>query len=103
MFTFFFILYFFFLRCAAKNKLYLRKLGITHIVNTAEGKLFGMVDTDQDFYRNTSIQYLGFSLMDLPVTNISAHFEEVAEFIDTAVTSGGNLLLLFSLSNSWYI
>lgn len=88
--------------CAAKNKLYLKKLGITHVVNTAEGKLFGMVDTDQDFYRNTNIRYLGFSLMDLPVTNISAHFDEVAEFIHSAVTSGGKVLVhcLMGMSRS---
>lgn len=87
---------------SAKNKIYLTKLGITHVVNTAEGKLFGMVDTDQDFYRYTNIQYLGFSLMDLPVTNISAHFDEVAEFIDCAVTSGGKVLVhcLMGMSRS---
>jgi dual specificity phosphatase 3 len=65
------------------------KLGITHVVNTAEGKLFGMVDTDQEFYRNTTIKYLGFSIMDLPVSNISQHFFEVADFIEKAIKEGG--------------
>lgn len=79
-------------RSSAKNKLYLTKLGITHVVNTAEGKLFGMVDTDQDFYKNTTIKYLGFSIMDLPISNISQHFDEVADFIDEAIKGGGEFL-----------
>lgn len=55
----------------------------------AEGKLLGMVDTDSDFYKNTNIKYLGVCLMDLPVANISVHFNKAADFIDSAIKSGG--------------
>lgn len=37
---------------AAKNKQYLRLMGITHVLNTAEGSRFGQVDTGHGFYRD---------------------------------------------------
>ncbi|KAG8338271.1 dual specificity protein phosphatase 3 [Homalodisca vitripennis] len=87
---------------SAKNKQYLMKLGISHVVNTAEGKLLGQVDTDQDFYRNTTIQYLGFSIMDLPVSNIGQYFAEVADFMEKAIKGGGKVLVhcLMGMSRS---
>jgi hypothetical protein len=75
---------------AAKNKQYLRKIGITHVLNTAEGNKFGMVNTSKEYYRDTNIKYMGVQLLDLPVTNISAHFAETADFIESGVKSGGN-------------
>lgn len=76
-------------RGAAQNKEYLLNIGVTHVLNTAEGKKFGMVNTNRDFYSGTGIKYMGFPLMDSPVTNIAAHFEEAADFIEHAVKSGG--------------
>lgn len=86
----------------AKNKPYLKQLGITHVVNTAEGKLLGMVDTDADYYKHSGIKYLGLPLMDLPVTDISCHFYEVSDFIHDALRSGGKVLVhcLMGLSRS---
>jgi hypothetical protein len=78
---------------AAKNKQYLRRIGITHILNTAEGNKFGMVNTSKDYYRDTNIKYMGVQLLDLPVTNISAHFAETADFIENGVKSGGKVLV----------
>jgi len=75
---------------AAKNKQYLRRIGITHILNTAEGNKSGMVNTSKDYYRDTNMKYMGVQLLDLPVTNISAHFAETADFIENGVKSGGN-------------
>ena len=37
---------------AAKNKQYLRMMGITHVLNTAEGTRFGQVDTGHGYYRD---------------------------------------------------
>ena len=34
-------------RGAAQNRCYLSKLGVTHVLNTAEGKRNGTVDTNQ--------------------------------------------------------
>ncbi|XP_076161562.1 dual specificity phosphatase 29 isoform X3 [Ptiloglossa arizonensis] len=50
----------------AKNKLYLNKLGITHLLNCAAGQGFGFANTD-----------------------ISKYFYTAAEFIDEAVSTGG--------------
>jgi hypothetical protein len=82
---------------AAKNKEYLRKIGITHILNTAEGIGFGRVNTSKDYYRDTDIKYMGVQLQDLPITNISAHFTETADFIENGVKSGGNYTLRWGL------
>lgn len=73
----------------AKNKKYLQMLGITHLLNTAEGKKFGFVNTDRAYYRDTAIKYLGLPMADLPSTDISKHFYTAASFIDDAVSTGG--------------
>uniref|UniRef100_A0A1B6CWU0 Dual specificity protein phosphatase n=1 Tax=Clastoptera arizonana TaxID=38151 RepID=A0A1B6CWU0_9HEMI len=78
---------------AARSKIFLRRNGITHVVNMAQGKLLGMVDTDQEFYKNTNIKYMGVCLMDLPVTNISVYFERVADFIENGIKNGGKVLV----------
>jgi hypothetical protein len=78
---------------AAKNKEYLRMIGITHILNTAEGDIWAMVDTSKDYYRNTNIKYMGVQLSDRAETNVSAHFAETADFIENGVKSGGNYKL----------
>jgi hypothetical protein len=60
------------------------------VLNTAEGNGFGMVNTNEDYYRDTDIKYMGVHLLDLPMTNISARFEDTADFIENGVKSGGN-------------
>ncbi|XP_060828140.1 dual specificity protein phosphatase 3 [Bombus pascuorum] len=73
----------------AKNKKYLKILGITHLLNAAEGKRFGCVDTDKNYYSDTTIKYLGLPLIDLCTTDISKYFYIIADFIDEAVSIGG--------------
>ena len=53
----------------------------------------------QEFYKPYGIKYKGLKLLDVAQTNISFHFDEVAEFIDEALNSGGKLtnLLLYLL------
>lgn len=75
----------------AKNKEYLKRLGITHLLNTAEGRRCGFVNTNSDYYRNTTIKYLGLAIMDLPSINISKYFYEAANFIDEAISTGGKV------------
>lgn len=45
---------------AAKNKQYLRMMGITHVLNTAEGTRFGQVDTGHGYYRDMPALRLAF-------------------------------------------
>ncbi|XP_020287764.1 dual specificity protein phosphatase 3 isoform X2 [Pseudomyrmex gracilis] len=73
----------------AKNKRYLKTLGITHILNAAEGKRFGFVNTDSNYYADTTMKYLGLPIKDLPTADISEYFHVTASFIDEALTRGG--------------
>ena len=82
-------MYYFYFRGAAKNTFYLKKIGVTHVLNTAEGNRTGQVDTNQNFYKPFGIKYKGLKLLDVAQTNISMYFTEVAEFIDEALKSGG--------------
>ncbi|KAJ9586251.1 hypothetical protein L9F63_020113 [Diploptera punctata] len=87
---------------AAKNIPYLKRIGITHVLNTAEGNRFGMVNTNREYYRRADIKYLGVQLLDLPMTNISIHFQETADFIESGIKSGGKVLVhcLMGMSRS---
>lgn len=43
---------------SAKTKQYLKVMGITHVLNTAEGTRFGQVDTGHGYYRDMpSLRY----------------------------------------------
>lgn len=68
-------------------------LGITHLLNAAEGKRYGFVNTDNNYYADTTIKYLGLQVADLPTTDISKYFYLAANFIDEAVSIGGNLII----------
>ncbi|XP_075970028.1 dual specificity protein phosphatase 13B-like isoform X4 [Anticarsia gemmatalis] len=79
---------------AAKDKQFLRRMGINYVLNTAEGKRYTQVDTDHLYYRDCpGMRYKGFPLMDLPTTDISKYFYIAANFIDEAVSSGGRILV----------
>lgn len=67
-------------------------LGITHLLNAAEGKRFGFVNTDSHYYADTTIKYLGLQIKDLPTEDISKYFYTAANFIDEAVSAKGNLM-----------
>lgn len=76
-------------RGAAKSKDYLKKVGITHVLNTAQGTKFAAVNTDEEFYKKDGIKYMGMKLLDVPSANIAQFFDSGAQFIDDALSSGG--------------
>lgn len=78
---------------AAKNTFYLKKVGVTHVLNTAEGQRNGTVDTNQEFYKPFGIKYKGLKLLDVPQANIAIYFNEVGEFIEEALQNGGKVLV----------
>jgi len=78
---------------AACNRYYLCKLGVTHVLNAAEGHSNGTVDTDKEFYEPWGITYKGLRLLDVPQTNIALHFNDITEFIDAALSGGGKVLV----------
>lgn len=75
----------------AKIKSYLKRIGVTHLLNAAEGNRFGFVNTDSNYYADTTIKYLGIPVTDLPTADISRYFYTVANFIDDAMSARGNL------------
>ena len=68
-------------------------LGITHVVNCAEGNGFTMVSTGYAFYSDVGIKYFGINVLDMPQASISAHFHECANFMDRALKEGGKILV----------
>ncbi|KAG5262577.1 hypothetical protein AALO_G00276590 [Alosa alosa] len=75
----------------AQNVMRLQKLGVTHILNTAEGNSFMHVNTNAEFYAGTGITYHGIKANDTEQFVLSAFFEEGAEFIDKALSGKGKV------------
>ncbi|XP_061612055.1 uncharacterized protein dusp3a isoform X2 [Phyllopteryx taeniolatus] len=69
----------------AQNTMRLQKLGVTHVLNMAEGTSFMHVNTSGDFYAGTGIVYHGIKANDTEQFDLSAFFEEGAGFIDKAL------------------
>lgn len=87
---------------SSRSKDFLHGAGITHVLNTAEGNNFGQVSTGSGFYYGSGIQYLGLDLLDVPDAPVSKYFERSSSFIDSAINSGGKVLVhcLMGLSRS---
>ncbi|KAG7507895.1 dual specificity protein phosphatase 3 [Solea senegalensis] len=69
----------------AQNAMRLQKLGVTHVLNVAEGTSFMHVNTSVEFYAGTGITYHGIQANDTEQFHLSAFFEEGADFIDKAL------------------
>lgn len=72
-------------RSVAQDIPKLQKLGITHVLNAAEGRSFMHVNTNANFYKDSGIIYLGIKANDTQEFNLSAYFERAADFIDQAL------------------
>lgn len=70
-------------------------MGITHILNTAHGT---GVYTNESFYADMKIQYMGIEVDDFADVDISQHFRSTAEFLDEALlTHKGRRSFILSL------
>ncbi|KAI1896554.1 hypothetical protein AGOR_G00095970 [Albula goreensis] len=69
----------------AQNIMRLQRLGVTHILNAAEGNSFMHVNTNAEFYAGTGITYHGMKANDTEHFDLSAFFEEGADFIEKAL------------------
>ncbi|XP_071453480.1 dual specificity protein phosphatase 13B-like [Hetaerina americana] len=76
---------------AARNKAYLRRLEVSHVVNCAEGR--GEVDTGEEFYKDAGMSYFGLSLQDSSSADLECHLGATSEFIDHALLSGGRVMV----------
>lgn len=63
----------------------LRVLGITHVLNAAEGK-WNNVLTGAHYYTDMDIQYFGVEADDKPTFNISQFFCSATQFIHKALS-----------------
>ena len=80
-------------KATASNIKFLNRYGITHVLNTAEGKDEGLVDLSDEYFEGSGIRYLGFPLWDNPSCNLLPYFGVASEFIDDAISRGGKCLV----------
>ncbi|XP_077992939.1 dual specificity protein phosphatase 3-like [Glandiceps talaboti] len=69
----------------AKNISKLQHLGITHVLNVAQGKGFGHVDTDQTYYEKAGIIFKGVHASDAADFFILSLWDDTSDFIHTAL------------------
>nr|WAW78387.1 dual-specificity phosphatase 27 [Paralichthys olivaceus] len=84
-------------KSVAVNKARLKRMGITHILNTAHGT---GVYTGESFYAGMNIQYMGIEVDDFPDVDISVHFRPTAEFLDEALLTHKGKVLVISMMGS---
>lgn len=72
-------------RIGAMNVTRLKRQGVTHVLNAAEGNSFMHVNTGPEFYASTGIIYHGIPASDTDHFDISVYFEEAADFIQKAL------------------
>ncbi|KAM4538362.1 serine/threonine/tyrosine-interacting-like protein 2 [Fundulus diaphanus] len=81
-------------KSVAVNKARLKRMGITHVLNTAHGT---GVYTNESFYAGMNIQYKGIEVDDFPDADIAAHFRPTAEFLDEALLTHKGKVLVVSM------
>ncbi|XP_047673756.1 dual specificity phosphatase 29-like [Tachysurus fulvidraco] len=77
----------------ARNRYGLEKLGVTHVLNAAEGER-NSVCTGAGYYSNMDIEYYGIEAEDIPSFNISVHFFSTAEYMRHVLSNKQNKLLV---------
>ncbi|KAL4641098.1 hypothetical protein GN956_G11368 [Arapaima gigas] len=75
----------------ARDKVALSGMGITHIVNAADG--LRRIHTGACFYKDMSIEYYGVEAADHPDFDLSPFFYGTAEFIQRALSRKGKVLV----------
>ncbi|XP_064105275.1 uncharacterized protein LOC135214824 [Macrobrachium nipponense] len=78
---------------AALNKAFLKEAGITHILNAAQGEGIDFTETNDDFYKDLDISFLGIKIPDSPYVRIAHIFTNTYSFIEGCLRSGGKLLI----------
>ena len=72
-----------------QNMDYLKGVGVTHILNTAERH----VPVNPSKYPLHNISYFGFHVDDHPSANIAKHFHRTADFLDEALSRHGTVVV----------
>uniref|UniRef100_A0A3P8XYL8 Adaptor related protein complex 3 subunit mu 1 n=1 Tax=Esox lucius TaxID=8010 RepID=A0A3P8XYL8_ESOLU len=74
------------------------EMGVTHIINAAEGT-WNNVSTGADYYRDMNIIYCGIEADDTPTFNISPYFYSAANFIHQALSDPDKMIHSLFLVN----
>lgn len=75
-----------FYRDTARDRFTLKRMGVTHILNAAEGT-WNNVDTGPGYYRDMDIVYYGVVAEDVPTFNLSQYFFSAAKFIQDTLSN----------------
>ena len=83
----------FFYRSTALCIGHLREMGVTAVLNAAQGSMtdWNYVNTKAIYYTGVGIQFLGVPAIDLKWYPICNHFQEASDFIEEVVKSKGML------------
>ncbi|TRZ00118.1 hypothetical protein DNTS_020309 [Danionella cerebrum] len=76
---------------AAMEASRLRRLGVTHILNAAEGQSDMHVNTGPGFYAESAIVYHGIPAFDTDHFDLSVYFKEASDFIERALAMKGKV------------
>lgn len=86
-------------RATARDKTLLQNLGITHVVNAADGPQH--IDTGPRFYRDNNIKYHGVEAADCRDFDLSPYFSETADFINGALSQKGTIQSNYIRTEAW--
>lgn len=68
----------------------LKKEGITHVLNCAQGNKFNQIDTTSSYFQTAGIQFHGIRANDVSTFNMSSEFDKAADFLEKALKTVGN-------------
>ncbi|BFZ03904.1 hypothetical protein BsWGS_06943 [Bradybaena similaris] len=71
----------------------MKRLGVTHVLNAAQGTDIFHVNTDHATYKRANIHFLGIEATDFVNCDLSKHFVPAADFIEAALQAGGKVFV----------
>ncbi|VDI60200.1 dual specificity phosphatase 3 [Mytilus galloprovincialis] len=77
----------------ALSRVGLRNLGITYLLNVAQGNTKYHVNGNDVMYHKVNIEYLGLEATDQMNFDLSIYFEKGADFIEKGLKSGGKVMV----------
>ena len=78
-------------RKAATDKDCLKELGITLVINCAQGQRSTFVNTDAKYYKDIGIKFYGIKATDTESFDLSKYFRPSANLIHATLEKGGKL------------
>ncbi|XP_041376161.1 dual specificity protein phosphatase 3-like [Gigantopelta aegis] len=80
-------------RTAAEDKRELKSLGITLVVNAAQGSKFNQINTNAEFYTDVDMKFHPIPALDIMTYKINKYFKDAAEAIDKCLLSKGKVFV----------